>query len=81
MVQQKLQLALKKFIYQENNEEETHRKVRGRDLVILEGKGGERARNIVVLRSLNSENTSTLTLYMFAKSLKLNWMIFSFNNE
>lgn len=81
MVQQKLQPALKKFIYQENNEEETHRKVRGRDLVILEGKGGERARNIVVLRSLNSENTSTLTLYMFAKSLKLNWMIFSFNNE
>lgn len=81
MVQQKLQPALKKFIYQENNEEETHRKVRGRDLVILEGKGGERARNIVVLRSLNSENTSTLTLYMFAKALKLNWMIFSFNNE
>lgn len=78
---QKLDPSWRKFIYQENSEEETHRKVRRRDLVILEGKGRERARNIVVLRSLNSENTSILTLYMFAEALKLNWMIFSFNNE
>lgn len=69
MVQQKLQPAWKKFIYKENNEEETHRKVRRGALAILKGKDGERARIIVVLRSLNSANTSTLTLYMFAKAL------------
>lgn len=66
MVEQKLQTWRKKCIYQEDNEEETHRKVRRRDLVIWEGKGGERAcpmnflQNRAILRSPNSENTSLL---------------------
>lgn len=47
MVEQKLQAAWKKFTYQENNKEETHRKTRRRDLVIMEGKDEERARNII----------------------------------